>query len=150
MIHWANSKSSVIINMVNNKYMDQIIYSKNNEVIHKLAKIEKSVQIIDLTAIDNLPGTKNLRFLLVYLCRYKQSMMICLNKIHDSFLSLEDVFPGINPAEREVYDMFGIIFESHKDLRRILTDYGFKGFPLRKDFPLSGYEEIPSLSPRGL
>jgi NADH-quinone oxidoreductase subunit C len=60
----------------------------------------------------------------------------------DNIASLTDVFPGANWYEREVWDMFGIIFENHPDLRRILTDYGFDGFPLRKDFPLLGFIEV--------
>lgn len=57
-------------------------------------------------------------------------------------ISLESYYPGSNWAEREVFDMFGIFFRGHTDLRRLLTDYGFEGYPLRKDFPVSGYHQI--------
>jgi NADH-quinone oxidoreductase subunit C len=63
-------------------------------------------------------------------------------KEKESVISLMHLFPSSNWLEREVWDLFGIFFEGHSDLRRILTDYGFHGFPMRKDFPLSGFVEI--------
>ncbi|ASG68840.1 NADH-quinone oxidoreductase subunit C [Francisella halioticida] len=68
-------------------------------------------------------------------CKLKDSQIILIE-------SVSDLWPSANWAEREVYDMFGIYFNDHPDLRRVLTDYGFVGHPLRKDFPQTGYVEM--------
>jgi len=63
-------------------------------------------------------------------------------KENDIISSITSLFPSANWMEREVFDMYGLNFKNHPDLRRILTDYGFEGYPLRKDFPLTGHNEV--------
>ncbi len=97
--------------------------------------------LVDMTAVD-YPTRPN-RFDVVYhLLSIKYNTRIrvktVINEL-DSIESITNLYSSAGWAEREVWDMFGILFLNHKDLRRILTDYGFEGFPLRKDFPLSGY-----------
>lgn len=86
------------------------------------------------------------RFDVVYhLLSYKHNLRIRVKLTTDESVpvaSATGLFPSANWFEREVWDMFGVLFEGHPDLRRILTDYGFQGFPLRKDFPLTGYVEV--------
>ena len=101
-------------------------------------------QFIDLTAVD-YPNKKN-RFEMVYIfLSIKKNMRIILKfsiNENDAVDSLTNLFPSANWYEREVWDLFGIVFNNHPDLRRLLTDYGFIGHPLRKDFPLSGNVEV--------
>lgn len=99
--------------------------------------------LIDICAIDYV--NRNNRFEIVYnLLSISQNMRvnlsISLNEF-DTIESLTGIFKSANWAEREAWDMFGIFFAQHPDMRRILTDYGFKGHPLRKDFPLLGFVE---------
>ena len=100
-------------------------------------------QLIDITAVDY--PEKEERFKMVYLLlSHENNFRIVINISIDektTIPSITKIFPSANWMEREVFDMYGITFLDHPDLRRILTDYGFKGYPLRKDFPLTGHTE---------
>ena len=101
-------------------------------------------QLIDITAADYPDREK--RFKLIYLLlSHENNLRIIVNtNIEDKEIvpSLTKIFPSANWMEREVFDMYGILFSKHPDLRRILTDYEFEGYPLRKDFPLTGHTEV--------
>jgi NADH-quinone oxidoreductase subunit C len=100
--------------------------------------------IIDITAID-WPGREN-RFDVVYhLLSPKKNLRVRVKIETDEVIpvpSIIEVFPGADWFERETYDLYGVLFAGHPDMRRILTDYGFEGHPLRKDFPLTGFVEV--------
>lgn len=100
--------------------------------------------LVDITAVD-YPG-RPARFDVVYhlLSMYQNHRVRVKLAVRDdeTLETLVGVFPAANWFEREVFDMFGIIFNGHPDLRRLLTDYGFRGYPLRKDFPTTGYTEV--------
>jgi NADH dehydrogenase (ubiquinone) Fe-S protein 3 len=101
-------------------------------------------QISDITAVDY--PTKDQRFEVVYnMLSVRHNSRIRVKTYADEARpvpSLCQLYDGANWYEREVYDLFGVFFTGHPDLRRIMTDYGFDGHPLRKDFPLTGYTEI--------
>ena len=114
-----------------------ILFLKTNEKC-------KFKQLIDITAVDYPQREK--RFKIVYLLlSHENNLRIIINiNIGEKIIvpSITKIFPSANWMEREVFDMYGISFKDHPDLRRILTDYGFKGYPLRKDFPLTGHTEV--------
>lgn len=104
----------------------------------------KFTSLIDITAVDYPDRPK--RFDVVYhLLSMHQNHRVRLRvsiREEDMIPSVTSIHPGANWFERETFDMFGIIFTDHPDLRRLLTDYGFRGHPLRKDFPTTGYTEV--------
>ena len=104
----------------------------------------KFKQLIDIAGVD-YPEDEN-RFNLVYLILSHEKNMrvkISINlELGTKIPSITKVFPSANWMEREVFDMYGVEFIDHPDLRRILTDYNFEGYPLRKDFPLTGHTEV--------
>ena len=100
--------------------------------------------LVDITGVD-YPG-EDRRFVVVYhfLSMYQNQRIRVKAAIREEEIipSIVSVYPAANWFEREVFDMFGVLFSGHPDLRRILTDYGFRGYPLRKDFPTTGYTEV--------
>ena len=114
-----------------------ILFLKTNEKC-------KFRQLIDITAVDY--PEKDKRFKLVYiLLSHETNLRLIINSYINEKTEIPTIikiFPSANWMEREVFDMYGITFKDHPDLRRILTDYNFEGHPLRKDFPLTGHAEV--------
>ena len=129
--------SELLIEIEDKDLIDVVQFLKSNENC-------KFKQLIDIAGVDYPDNEK--RFELVYLfLSHENNLRIKILikfQIDQSINSLTKIFPSANWMEREVFDMYGIKFKNHPDLRRILTDYGFKGHPLRKDFPLTGFNEV--------
>ena len=100
--------------------------------------------LVDITAVDHpeRPARFDVVYHLLSMYRNHRIRVIVGAGEEDMVPSLVNIHPSANWGEREVFDMFGILFSGHPDLRRILTDYGFRGHPLRKDFPTTGYTEV--------
>jgi NADH-quinone oxidoreductase subunit C len=117
--------------------IDVTLFIKSNENT-------KFRQLIDLTVVDYPEKTQ--RFKIVYLFlshEFNQRIILSYHISENEVIpSLTSIYPAANWMEREVFDMYGVKFKDHPDLRRILTDYGFEGHPLRKDFPLTGHTEV--------
>ena len=129
--------NQLYLNIDNEDLLEVNLFLKTN-------KSSKFRQLIDITAVDYPENLK--RFKMVYLLLShefnKRVIISCLINENELVQSLTKVFPAANWMEREVFDMYGVKFKDHPDLRRILTDYGFQGHPLRKDFPLTGHNEV--------
>ena len=127
----------IYIDIDSEDIIDVILFLKINEST-------KFKQLIDITAVDYPEEDK--RFRLVYLLLSHEfnvrAIVQCPTNENEIVPSLTKIYPSANWMEREVFDMYGISFKDHPDLRRILTDYGFEGHPLRKDFPLTGHNEV--------
>ncbi|MEI4260432.1 NADH-quinone oxidoreductase subunit C [Roseovarius sp. D0-M9] len=100
--------------------------------------------LVDITAVDYPERAKRFDVVYHFLSMYQNHRirLRVATRMEDMVPSITDIHPSANWFEREVFDMFGILFSGHPDLRRILTDYGFRGHPLRKDFPTTGYTEV--------
>ena len=129
--------NQIYLNISDVDLIDVMLFLKTN-------KSTKFKQLIDITAVDYIEKEK--RFKIVYLLlshefNHRIQVDFSINE-NDLISTLVSLFPAANWMEREVFDMYGLNFKNHPDLRRILTDYGFEGHPLRKDFPLTGHNEV--------
>jgi NADH-quinone oxidoreductase subunit C len=117
--------------------MDVSLFIKSN-------KDTKFRQLIDITVVDYPENIQRFKIVYLFLSHEFNQRIILSYLINENELieSLTSIFPAANWMEREVFDMYGVKFKNHPDLRRILTDYGFEGHPLRKDFPLTGHTEV--------
>ena len=117
--------------------LDVVLFLKTN-------KDTKFRQLIDITVVDYPESAKRFKVVYLFLSHEFNHRLVLNYLINENEIipSLTSVFPSANWMEREVFDMYGVDFKDHPDLRRILTDYGFEGHPLRKDFPLTGHTEV--------
>tara|TARA_Y100000385_G_scaffold183659_1_gene189692 strand:- start:1068 stop:1661 length:594 start_codon:yes stop_codon:yes gene_type:complete len=137
------------VNSLDIKNEELVIFARRAEIHNIISFLKddplcKFSTLIDLCGVD-YPGRER-RFEVVYhLLSMSHNTRVRI-KVRtnetEPVHSISSIFPNANWYEREAFDMFGILFDEHPDLRRILTDYGFEGYPLRKDFPLSGFVEV--------
>ena len=136
-IHLYHENQSIFINCIKNDLTKIIKLLKENEKT-------KYDQLIDITAIDYINNNKRFEIVYFFLSLKFNSRLIIKTQLTDKeeIDSIYQIFESANWYERECYDLFGINFKNHPDLRRIMTDYNFVGHPLRKDFPLTGHTEV--------
>ena len=125
------------LNIATEDFIDVTSFIKSNEK-------SKFRQLIDITVVDYPENSQRFKVVYLFLSHEFNQRIIISYLINENEVipSLTSIFPAANWMEREVFDMYGVNFKDHPDLRRILTDYGFEGHPLRKDFPLTGHSEV--------
>ena len=131
------SHNQIYLKIDHEDLLDVVTFLKTNSET-------KFRQLIDITAVDYPEKTQRFKMVYLFLSHKFNQRIVLSFFINENELvtSLTNIFPAANWMEREVFDMYGIKFKNHPDLRRILTDYNFEGFPLRKDFPLTGHSEV--------
>jgi len=125
------------LNIDSEDLIDVTLFIKSNENT-------KFRQLIDVTVVDYPENTQRFKVVYLFLSHEFNQRIILSYLISENEVipSLTSIYPAANWMEREVFDMYGVKFKDHPDLRRILTDYDFEGHPLRKDFPLTGHTEV--------
>ena len=145
----VNSELTSKIKKTSILFDELLIETDENELLNVIQFLKsnnklKFRQLIDIAGVDYPEDEK--RFKLIYLLLSHENnlrLKVQINfEVDKKIPTLTKIFPSANWMEREVFDMYGIEFIDHPDLRRILTDYNFEGFPLRKDFPLTGFTEV--------
>ncbi len=144
-----NSELTTKIKKSEIKYNQLYLYIDHEDLIDvslfiKSNENTKFRQLIDITVVDYPENNKRFKIVYLFLSHEFNQRIILSYFINEKELipSLTSIYPAANWMEREVFDMYGVQFKDHPDLRRILTDYGFEGYPLRKDFPLTGHTEV--------
>ena len=129
--------NQILITIDENNLIEVLLFLKTN-------KVTKFRQLIEVTAVDYPEKEQRFRMVYLLLSHENNSRIVIDYYIKENKIvpSITNIFPSANWMEREVFDMYGIEFKDHPDLRRILTDYNFEGYPLRKDFPLTGHNEV--------
>ena len=129
--------NQICIEINKENLIDVILFIKTN-------KDTKFRQLIDLTVVDYPENSQRFKVVYLFLSHEFNQRMVLSYYINENEVipSITSIFPAANWMEREVFDMYGVNFKDHPDLRRILTDYGFEGHPLRKDFPLTEQQEF--------
>lgn len=137
---------SILFYSVGGEFYIKVDYTQVWNLIFFLKNHSQSLytQVIDISAIDSIERKNRFEVFYSLLSMTYNNRITVTTSIPEGVVldSIVSIFPAANWYEREVWDMFGIFFKNHPDLRRILTDYGFKGHPLRKDFPMTGYVEV--------
>ena len=131
------NNEELLIEVSEKDLIDVVQFLKSNENC-------KFKQLIDIAGVDYPENEKRFELVYLFLSHENNIRIKLLIKFEtdQNVNSITKIFPSANWMEREVFDMYGVKFKNHPDLRRILTDYGFKGHPLRKDFPLTGFNEV--------